>query len=345
MEYLYVWSQALDTGQRIDAIYLDFSKAFDSVLHLKLLAKLKSFKFHERVIRWINCFLSNRTQAVKCNKSVSKSVSVTSGVPQGSVLGPLLFLLYIYDLPDVCQPCFTKLYADDAKLFNKISNPNDRIVLQQNLDRLFQWSNTWQLPFSPEKCIYLQIGYTDPTVFYSLGPQKLQPASSCVDLGVHMLSSLKSLLYCAQIASKANNRARLILKCFVTHTPANYIRAFKSYLQPLLEYASPVWNPLLVKDINIIENVEHTFTRNVCALCNLPAMSYDERLSLFGLERLELRHLYCNLLEMFKTVKCYKSLICLIVYHLIITLIIIILEAIVLSSMLLYVIKMFLNHF
>ena len=142
LECLYVWSQALDTGQRIDAIYLDFSKVFNSVLHSKLLAKLKSFKFHERVISWINCFLSNRTQAVKCNKSVSKSVPVTSGVPQGSVLGPLLFLIYVNDLPDGCQPCFTKLYADDVKVFNKITNPNDRLVLQQSLDQLFQWSNT-----------------------------------------------------------------------------------------------------------------------------------------------------------------------------------------------------------
>ena len=157
------------------------------------------------------CELSNRTQAVKCNKSVSKSVPVTSGVPQGSVLRPLLFLLYVNDLPDVCQPCFTKLYADNAKVLNKISNPNDRIVLQQSLDRLFQWSKTWQLPLSTEKCIYLQIGYTDPTVFYSLGPHKLQPASSCVDLSGHMLSSLKSSLHCTQIVSKTNNRARLIL--------------------------------------------------------------------------------------------------------------------------------------
>ena len=138
LECLYVWSQALDTGQHIDAIYLDFSKAFNSVLHSKLLAKLKSFKFHERVISWINCFLSNKMQPVKCYKSVSKSVPLTSGVPQGSVLGPLLFLLYVNYLPDVCQPCFTKLYADDANLFHKISNPNDRIELQQSLDQLFQ---------------------------------------------------------------------------------------------------------------------------------------------------------------------------------------------------------------
>ena len=166
-------------------------------------------------------------------------------MPQGSVLGPLLFLLYVNDLPGVCQPCFTKVYADDAKVFNKISNPNDRIVLQQSLDRLFQWSNTWQLPLSSEKCIYLQIGNTYPTVFYSLGPHKQKPASSCVNLGVHMLSPFKSSLHCAQIGSKANNRARLILKCFVLHTPANYIRAFKSYVRPLLEHASLVWNRCL----------------------------------------------------------------------------------------------------
>ena len=121
-----------------------------------------------------------------------------------------------------------------------------------------------------------------------------------------MLSSLKSSLHCAQIASEANNRARLILKCFVAHTLANYIRAFKSYVRTTaIGVASPVWNPLLVKDINIIENVQRTFTRNACTLCNLPVMSYDERLSLFGLERLELQRLHCDLLELFKIVKRY----------------------------------------
>jgi hypothetical protein len=161
--------------------------------------------------------------------------------------------------------------------------------------------------FSYEKCQYLQIGYTDKNVIYRLGNHIIKPSDSLCDLGVNINSNLKPSLHCSQIVSKANIRAKLILKCFLSHNQFNLIRAFKSYVRPLLEYCTVVWNPWLVQDIRLIESVQRTFTRKVCVLCNLPVMSYDERLKIFNLENLQLRRLHIDLVEMFKIVNGYSA--------------------------------------
>ena len=115
-------------------------------------------------------------------------------------------------------------------------------------------------------------------------------------------SSLKSSLHCSLVAKKAYIRAKIILNSFLSRNSINYIRAFKCYVCPVLEYACIVWNPNLLQDINLIENVQRLFTRNVCNLCNIPILSYDECLALFGLERLDLRRLKFDLTELFKIV-------------------------------------------
>jgi ribonuclease P/MRP protein subunit RPP40 len=301
------WCCANDQRLPVDAIYIDFSKAFDSVSHSKLISKLRSYNFSDRTVNWLSSFLSNRTQVVKCNKSMSSPVSVTSGVPQGSVCGPLLFILYVNDLPAVCSPCTIKLYADDVKLYFTIKQPSDRTVLQNCLDKVADWAYKWDLLFSYDKCTYLQIGYSEPCITYHLGNHNVKLCDFVNDLGVTVHSSLMSSSHCVSIASKANTRAKLILKCFLSRKQSNFIRAFKVYVRPLLEYASVVWNPWLLKDINVIENVQRRFTRNVCVLCNLPVLSYDERLSMFNLDRLEVRRLRSDLVELFKIVNGYSS--------------------------------------
>lgn len=218
-----------------------------------------------------------------------------------------MFVLFVNDLAVACAPCSVKLYADDVKLYHTIKQPCDRAVLQNCLDQVSNWAQTWDLLFSYDKCIFLQFGYSDHSIMYKLGNRVINPCDSVSDLGITVHSSLKFSSHCASIAAKANVRAKLILKCFLSRNQCNFIRAFKAYVRPLLEYASVVWNPWLLQDINVIENVQRRFTRKVCIICHLPVMSYDERLTLFNLERLELRRLRTDLVELFKIVHGYTK--------------------------------------
>ena len=169
------------------------------------------------------------------------------------------------------------------------------------------WASKFELKFSFDKCQHLQIGYNNSNISYNLGSHKISSCELVVDLGVTIQPSLKSSLYCSQVAKKANIRAKLILKSFLSRNSINYIRAIKFYVRFVLEYASVIWNPNLLQDINLIENVPRRFTSNVCNLCNIPTLSYDERLALFGLERLELRRLKFDLTELFKIVNGFTT--------------------------------------
>ena len=132
----------MDEGFGIDVIYLDYSKAFDSVPHKRLIAKLEAYGIRGDLSAWMSNFLSNRFQRVVLNGQLSKWVPVLSGVPQGSVLGPLLFVLYVNDIPDLIQ-ANVRMFADDTKVYSVIKSFHDNLMLQKDLDNLMQWSRTW----------------------------------------------------------------------------------------------------------------------------------------------------------------------------------------------------------
>ena len=144
-------------GLSVDSIYLDFQKAFDTVPHKRLIEKLKSYGIRNKLLCWIHSFLTNRTQHVVVNNQSSSEQKVVSGVPQGSVLGPLLFVLYINDLPDKLESS-SLMFADDTKIFKAINSENDIQALQRDLIKLEEWSSIWLLKFHPDKCKVLTIG-------------------------------------------------------------------------------------------------------------------------------------------------------------------------------------------
>ena len=150
------WFQALEVGHDVCAVFFDFRKAFDSVPHLPLMAKLCSLDLHKRLIRWFNNYLADRTQVAIVNDSESSETAVLSGVPQGSVLGPLLFLIYIDDPPSVVQNLLghskVNLFADDILLYHLISNPADYILLQLAVSLIEEWSISNFLSFNAGKC-------------------------------------------------------------------------------------------------------------------------------------------------------------------------------------------------
>ena len=150
METLEDWTKALDSGYGIDVIYLDYQKAFDTVPHKRLLKKLKWYGFNGKLLLWIEDFLTARQMSVSVNGAYSDWAKVASGVPQGSVLGPLLFLLYVNDIP-ASVSCKIKLCTDDTKLWNTTETQSDSQSLQSNLDSLSKWSDKWLLRFNIEK--------------------------------------------------------------------------------------------------------------------------------------------------------------------------------------------------
>ena len=141
----------LNCSQTTDAIFLDFCKAFDKVPHRHLKLKLEYYGIKNPVLQWISSFLHSCTQQVVCGGSTSDPVDVTSGIPQGTVLGPLLFLIYINDLPD-CITSSCGLFADDCLLYRKIETNSDRKVLQQDLYNVEMWARKWLMTFNVDKC-------------------------------------------------------------------------------------------------------------------------------------------------------------------------------------------------
>ena len=160
------WTQLLDDGGCIDVIYMDFMKAFDKVPHLRLLVKLQSYVICSKTLDWIRAFLVGRHQCVVVNGQRSEWSEVTSGIPQGSVLGPLLFVMFINDLPKTVK-CGVKLFADDTKVCVRSDIPDNPDCLQ-NISQLHDWSDKWLLSFHPDKCKVIHIGNHPPETNYTM---------------------------------------------------------------------------------------------------------------------------------------------------------------------------------
>jgi len=180
------WTSSIDEGYGLDVIYLDYRKAFDTVPHERLIQKLKSIGFGGKLLNWIRAFLGGRIMRVGINGSFSSWTAILSGVPQGSVLGPLLFLLFINDLPEWIKTNI-RMFADDTKIWTRISHMNDPESLQHDLDSLSSWSDRWLLRFNPDKYKVMHIKHEIHTSYSIKQDGKewpLQEVSEEKDLGI-----------------------------------------------------------------------------------------------------------------------------------------------------------------
>ena len=150
-------SSILDGSGQVDMLYLDFSKAFDSVSHRLLIHKLQSSGFHSHLLNWFKAYLMGREQRVVVDSLNSDWLPVLSGVPQGSILGPMLFLCYINDMPSCTHNSTTALFADDSKCFRPIHSVNDCLLLQKDIDSLYNWGQMWDLHYHPSKCQIISV--------------------------------------------------------------------------------------------------------------------------------------------------------------------------------------------
>ena len=306
LEFLEDVTYSVDCGKPVDVVFLDFQKAFDKVPHNKLLCKLKGLGIKGGLLKWIGDWLDSRKQRVVLGGSVSSWKSVSSGVPQGSVLGPLLFVAYINDLDDCIGSSSVKKFADDTKVYREICTKDDAAHFQRDLDNIFNWSKDWGMFFNVDKCKVMHVGYGNASYPYNINGRNLQVVEREKDLGVYLDSSMKPSKQCSEAARKGNWILGLIRRHFKFLHKDVVVRLYKQMVRPHLEYAIQAWNPFLSRDKFILEQVQRRATRLISSISDLP---YEQRLVQLGLTTLELRRLRGDLIQVFKIVHGFDKLV------------------------------------
>lgn len=300
------WFHSLSRNKPTHVIYTDISKAFDSVSHTKLLLVLDSYGLHPTVINWIGNFLSDRNQQVIINDQLSSPLTVFSGVPQGSIIGPLLFLIYINDIAEfgnsLGENGGISLFADDTKVYS-----HDPQKLQPALDRVTTWLKSRQLQLAPHKCFSLTINtgrsdtVTQPPTF-SINNCTVSQASTMRDLGITISSDLKWCSHVKNITKNASFSSHQLLKSIRTRNIWTLLKLYKTYIRPKLEYNTPVWSPYLTKDIDKIEGVQIRFTKYIFRRCGIPFSSYEDRLYKLNIKSLKHRRIIYDLILIYKII-------------------------------------------
>ena len=292
------WINMLQDRKCVDVIYFDIKKAFDTVSHKKLLFKCETYGINGNLLAYLKAFLSNRRQRVQIQGSYSQWSPVVSGVPQGSVLGPLLFLLYVNDAPDSVTNSLMKLFADDTKIYRSFSPRVVTNELQSDVTSYVNWCDDWQLDIHPGKCSVLKLGnFPRAQASYAVHDVEIAVSNTVRDLGVMVSSNLRFSDHCAFISKKASMICGLILRAFSSRSLQFMVKAFVVYVRPVLEYCSEVWSPSYLSDIERVESVQRNFTRRIVGLSGC---TYVGRLSECKLESLELRRLKKDLLLVYK---------------------------------------------
>lgn len=292
------WTEALDEGKTVDIIYCDFMRAFDRVPHERLLEKISRCGIKGNYLGWMKEFLMNRRQRVVVNGVASDWRDVISGVPQGSVLGPLLFVIYINDLPS-CMENGSQiyLYADDTKIFKAIEEENDCCRLQRDLNNMKKWTEKWLLSLHPDKSRYMRIGRTEVREGAYQLCNVIERSSAEKDIGVIIEDKLKFSEHLAEKINKANEVVGIIRRTFIGLDAEMFKQLYTALVRPHSEYAYQVWNPYLIKDIEAVENVQRRATR---LLPNMKNLTYEERLRALNLPTLSYRRSRGDLIETYK---------------------------------------------
>ena len=304
LTYLEEITRLVDEGNCVDVVYLDFAKAFDKVPHQRLIAKLRAAGIQGQVASWIEMWLTDRQQRVVMNGYASEWQQVKSGVPQGSVLGPTLFLIFINDIDLVVDSIATYLskFADDTKLFRCVRSEADKDALQSDINALLQWSEDWQMAFNADKCKVMHFGRANSGFTYTMGGfapggTVLENSHEEKDLGVLIHDSLKPSSQCAKAVKKANQVLGQMARAFTYRDKFTWVRLYKQYVRPHLEYAVQSWCPWTEADIDALESVQKRAIRMVSGL---KERSYEGRLAEVGLTTLTARRKRGDVIEVWK---------------------------------------------
>ena len=250
---------SFDTNIQTDIAILDFSKAFDTVPHKKLLHKLDHYGVKGPLHAWLTTFLTQRSMKVVLEGEASDAAAVESGVPQGTVLGPILFLCHINDLP-ASVTSQVRLFADDCLLYREIHSFQDHIELQKDLDRLETWANNWGMKFNAKKCYILSIK-PKTFKFYELNNTFLQQVPHSAYLGIQLSSDLTWKTHINSVTKKANSILGLLRRNLQKCPPNCKKIAYLSLVRSTLEYGSTIWDPYHKGEIEQLEIIQRRAAR------------------------------------------------------------------------------------
>ena len=285
-------------GCDTDTIYLDFAKAFDKVDHNMLRKKLKAYGIGGKIYAWIDSFLSERHQQVVVEGTSSYTTAVISGVPQGTVLGPILFLIYINDLNTCVKDSILRNFADDSRISMAIGTSSDCRKLQEDLNRAVLWSTNNNMKLHEGKFELVTYRASPPSLLEELpfsiceftyttsNGTMLYPKSLVRDLGIMMSDDLSWTQHINHITNKARQMASWTLSVFRDRSKTTMLTLYKCMVRSVLEYCCPLWDPSKKQDINTLESVQRTYTAKIDAVKHL---NYWERLKSLKLQSLQRR--------------------------------------------------------
>ena len=305
IEYTDFLLNALDSGFQVDAVYTDFSKAFDKISHSILIQKLSKFGIHGDLLRWIKSYINNRSQAVALKGYRSSFLNVPSGIPQGSHLGPFLFTLYLNDI----GLCFNKshhlLYADDTKIFKIVKCLGDCVDLQQDLLSFENYCKDNQLILNTNKCNVITFTRKHhPIIYdYKIANNNLTRVTNIRDLGITLDSKLHFNLHIDNIVAKAFKQLGLILRISKPFTRGNTIKIlYNAFVRSVLEFGSVVWSPQYAVHVDRIERVQKKCVKSLDFRTGSLCTDYPERLSTHKMHSLYSRRKFLDSIFLYKII-------------------------------------------
>ena len=297
IEHIDTVLKSLNDGNEVDVIYLDYSKAFDKVDHRLLLEKLKLYGITGKVFNWLECFLTSRQQTVVVDGTKSTFQDVTSGVPQGTVLGPILFLIYVIDMVLKARNSKPLTFADDTKLLKVITDILCKMMLQIDLTSVTQWSIANNMLLHQDKFVVMNYNLNTSKLLREL-PFTAETRQYCTtegmiidtlpytrDLGIYLADDCTWTYHVNKIASEARHMASWILGAFRDRSVLTMMTLFKSLVRSKVEYCCPLWNPSKITDIQTIENIQKQFTKKILGFSDFDYWIRLKKLKLLSLQR------------------------------------------------------------
>ena len=300
------WTQILDDGMSVDVAYFDYAKAFDKVSHRLLKLKLKSYGIGGKLLDWIEAWLGDRRQRVVVGDAKSPWLDVVSGTTQGTVLGFLLFLMFINDLPKVCgneDKSQIMLLADDTKTFQKIEDGRQRecqAELQVRINSIARWAQEWKMEINPGKSKIMHLGKSNPAFPYYVNGAEIKPVTIEKDIGFWISDDLSSKTHVHKARGKALGEISRIRRNFSFIDKRAFCVLYNQRIRPHLDYGMTACPPDSAADAKLLERVQAKATALVHGLKGLNA---EERRKELGLMTLEERRERGDLMEVFKILK------------------------------------------